>query len=254
MDCERVRILLDGYIDDELDLVNALEVEAHLDDCPDCSQKYAALKQIRSAISENRDGLYYATPRGLQKRIKSSLRGSQRVAPALPRWQWGWLAGAVLAVAVLIFGIGQARGWFVPSGSGQLAEEVQSAHVRSLMANHLTDVTSTDQHTVKPWFDGKLDFSPPVVDLAAQGFPLIGGRLDYLDGHPVAALVYRYNRHDINLFIWPSTGPDEGVQASTINGYNLFQWRQTGMAYWAASDLNASELHIFVGLIQKSVQ
>jgi anti-sigma factor RsiW len=254
MDCERVRILLDGYIDDELDLVNALDVEAHLKDCPACSQQYAELKGIRSAIYGNREALYYPAPPDLQKRIKSSLQGSQRASPALPHWQWGWLAAAVVAVAVLVAGVGLARGWFVQRGSDQLALEVQSAHVRSLMANHLTDVTSTDQHTVKPWFDGKLDFSPPVVDLAGQGFPLVGGRLDYLKGHPVAALVYRYNKHDINVFIWPSTNSAQGLQASTINGYNLFQWHQSGMDFWAASDLNASELHGFVGLLQKSIQ
>ena len=122
------------------------------------------------------------------------------------------------------------------------------------MANHLTDVTSTDQHTVKPWFDGKLDFSPPVEDLAAQGFPLVGGRLDYLEGHPVAALVYRHNKHDINLFIWPSTNQVQGLQVSAINGYNLYQWNQSGMEYWAASDLNAGELRTFVELLQQSIQ
>jgi anti-sigma factor RsiW len=134
----------------------------------------------------------------------------------------------------------------------RLAAEVQSAHVRSLMANHLTDITSTDQHTVKPWFNGKLDFSPPVEDLSPQGFPLIGGRLDYLDGHPVAALVYQRNKHDINLFIWPSTTGDEGLGFSTYNGYNVYHWTQSGMAYWAVSDLNPDELKGFVELVQKN--
>ncbi|MDD5369640.1 MAG: anti-sigma factor [Anaerolineaceae bacterium] len=254
MDCDRVRVLLDGYIDDELDLVNALEVDTHLKDCPACTQKFAELKAIRSAISGNRGALFFVAPPGLQKRIKTSLPGSKRVFPILPKWQWGWLAAAAFTIAVLVFGVGMARGWFAPGQNDLLAEEVQSAHVRSLMASHLTDVTSTNQHTVKPWFDGKLDFSPPVEDLAAQGFPLVGGRLDYLDGHPVAALVYRYNQHDINLFIWPSIKQVQGLHAATINGYNLYQWHQSGMEYWAASDLNAGELRSFIELVQKGVQ
>ncbi len=135
-----------------------------------------------------------------------------------------------------------------------LTQEVQVAHVRSLMANHLVDVASTDQHTVKPWFNGKLDFSPPVTDLAPQGFPLVGGRLEYLDGREVAALVYQRNKHYINLFIWPSQDQEAGLQRSDYNGYHLFHWTQSGMTFWAVSDVNPKDLVSFIQAYRKSTQ
>ena len=175
---------------------------------------------------------------------------SQRL-PKRMWWQFSWAwagVAAALAMAALVV-------WRLDPGVSRrsqnelLAQEVLSSHVRSLMANHLTDVPSSDQHTVKPWFNGKLDFSPPVKDLGAEGFPLVGGRLDYLDDRPVAALVYQRRKHFINLFIWPS---DSGSGQKTVmrQGYNLFQWTQSGMSYWAVSDLNSTELQDFVHLVQ----
>jgi anti-sigma factor RsiW len=132
-----------------------------------------------------------------------------------------------------------------------ITQEIISGHVRSLMADHLTDVASSDQHTVKPWFNGKLDFSPPVKDLSDHGFPLVGGRLDYLENRPVAALVYRHRKHFINLFIWPSAhGSDIGKKTLASDGYNLIHWEESGMVYWAVSDLNIGELQEFAQLIQ----
>ena len=141
-----------------------------------------------------------------------------------------------------------------PRVEDTLTRELISGHVRSLMANHLADVSSSDKHTVKPWFNGKLDFSPPVENLVEQGFPLVGGRLDYLDNRPVAALVYQRKKHFINVFIWPSTQSSEtGTKPVTLQGYRLFQWVRSGMTFWAVSDLEESELQEFVRLLQKQV-
>lgn len=166
------------------------------------------------------------------------------------RWSWqtaSALAAGLALVVVVVYRF--APGAPKVSPADLVAREVLASHVRSLMANHLTDVPSSDQHTVKPWFNGKLDFSPPVRDLSAQGFPLVGGRLDYLEGRPVAALVYQRRRHFINLFIWPSSA-DSGKQVVMQQGYNMHHWAESGMVYWAVSDLNNSELEEFVGLIR----
>lgn len=252
MDCREVQRLLPGYIDDELDLVTALELENHLPGCTECTRQYKELTGLRSLIGSS--SLFLPAPAGLEKRVRSSIRKANPAPPIWTRFNFQWIAAALALVVVAFIGGSLARGWFAPRQDGRLAEEVQSAHLRSLMASHLTDVASSDRHTVKPWFNGKLDFSPPVVDLAAQGFPLIGGRLDFLDGHPVAALVYRRSQHDINLFIWPSTDKAPEIGSSTKDGYNLYHWNESGMTFWAVSDLNPPELLDFVGLIQKNVQ
>lgn len=250
MDCDRVRHLLNGYVDGEIDLVNSLEIEEHLHGCAACSQQYQELIALHAFTSDA--ALFYPAPAGLERRIRSSLREENPVRQTRFGLSWRRIAPAAgLAVILLLFAAILGRSWLVPNQESAMAEEVQSAHVRSLMASHLTDVASSDQHTVKPWFNGRLDFSPPVADLAAQGFPLIGGRLDYINSQPVAALVYRRNKHYINLFIWPSTDQSKGVSTSTYNGYHLIHWSQSGMTYWAASDLEVKELQTFVQLVQK---
>jgi anti-sigma factor RsiW len=170
-----------------------------------------------------------------------------RVLPWRAAWSWAGAAAVVLLAALLGGVLGQILRQ--PAPSNLLAQEAIASHVRSLMASHLADVPSTDQHTVKPWFNGKLDFSPPVKDLASSGFPLTGGRLDYLDHRPVAALIYQRAKHIINLFVWPST-EESSVQSLTHQGYHVIHWADGGMTYWAVSDLNEKELGEFAALIR----
>lgn len=253
MNCDRVQLLLNGYIDDELDLVSALDIETHLQHCSACSRQYALLQSLHSVTSKR--SLYYQAPPRLEKQIRSSLGKTSPHLPALTAFSWGWLvlAGLMIVTLVLAWGFVQ-RTWLTPKQEISLVQQVQIAHVRSLMADHLFDIASSDQHTVKPWFNGKLDFSPPVVDLIQQGFPLVGGRLDYLDGQPVAALVYQRNKHYINVFIWPSNEAGIDLQTSTYNGYHLVHWAQSGMTLWAVSDLNSAELEIFIQSFRNATQ
>jgi anti-sigma factor RsiW len=249
VDCKNAQKLLDSYADRELDPVHSLEIENHLRECAACSERHESQQLLRSALSN--DALYFKAPADLQGKIQSSLRRSAR-AEAAPRVRvWRWLTAAVpvavAAIAILTV-VPFLRG---PSTDELLRREIVSSHVRSLMADHLADVASSDEHTVKPWFAGKLDFSPAVVDLKNQGFPLVGGRLDYIDNKPVAALVYQRQKHLINLFVWPS-GSETDAETKMISrqGYNLFYWSKAGMTYWAVSDLNTAELQEFASQIQ----
>ncbi len=238
MNCQHARLLIHGYVDGELDLVGSLEIERHVRGCAECAQVYQAQLALRSAIGAG--ALYHQAPAGLRRRVQASLRGASGSGwPRLPRWRWIGLAVALAVVALAAAWL--ARG-LLPGRDDRLADDVLASHVRALMADHLTDVASSDQHTVKPWFDGKLDFSPDVEDLASQGFPLVGGRLDYLDNRPVAALVYQRRRHFINLFIWPAAVADAAPRDLTRQGYNMVSWSQDGMVYWAVSDVSPDDL------------
>jgi anti-sigma factor RsiW len=259
LSCEEYNTLIHGYLDGELDLLSTLRLEAHLPECASCAQAYGSHRALRSAMSSGK--LNFKPPNELAERIHLSLHQAskaERVASlsvweALKpmRWRISWPSMSIAAAAVLVAMVAWRLGSVAsrPSPDDLLAQEVLSSHVRSLMANHLTDVPSSDRHTVKPWFDGKVDFSPPVKDLSGDGFPLVGGRLDYLEDRPVAALVYQRRKHFINLFVWPSA-EDSRLKTVMRQGYNLFHWTQSGMTYWAASDLNSTELQEFVRLVQ----
>jgi anti-sigma factor RsiW len=243
------RNLLHAYIDDELDLVRSMELEDHLAECSDCAQQVESFRALRSAVAVSE--LRYKAPDEFRSRLIQELERPER-PPIRERKTrsisfWNWIAAA----ACLLIAIG---GLLVYSGNRRdqtLARELVSDHVRSLMASHLTDVLTSDQHTVKPWFTGKLDFSPRVVDLTAQGFELVGGRLDYVDGHPAAAIVYQRRKHVINLFTWPATSGDESPHTTAQQGFNLIQWTQQGMYYCAVSDLNQQELGDFAELVRR---
>jgi anti-sigma factor RsiW len=251
VNCDELRTLMHGYADGELDLIHTLEVERHLKECSACS---AALQRIQSLQQALGDGtLYQGAPAGLRERIRSSLPRTFR-----PRLAFAHLALRSLAVAaslafaaIITWGIVHVGS--VPSAESMIEQEVVSAHVRSLLRGEkgLFDVASTDRHTVKPWFAGRVDFSPEVKDLKEEGFSLIGGRLDYLSGRKVAAIVYTRQKHFINLFAWATGGVDEPPVVLARQGYHLAHWTQDGLTYWAVSDLNEVELLRFAGLIRK---
>ena len=240
MRCDRAATILHGYFDNELDALGAAEFEHHLEQCSECADGLAALKSLRSSM--NRAQLYEKTPAALRKKVLADLHVARPVVIAPARTQWRWLA---VAAALLLFAY---AGWRVVSvfrGDNHetvLAAEVVDAHLRSLQPGHLTDVLSTDQHTVKPWFDGKLDFSPPVRDFAAQGFPLQGGRLDVVNGRTTAALVYGRRKHLVNVFIWLSSEPDAVPREGSTQGYQWLEWRAGGMEFCAVSDTAPADL------------
>ena len=235
--------LIEAYLDGELDLVRTVELERHLSECEVCAAALRRQRALRSSLSD----LSYEPPSGLENRVRGAVRqvsAQPKAGPkagALARRRWGAVAAAVPVIAALAWALVAIPR--APSDDELLGREVVSAHVRSLMADHLTDVASTDRHTVKPWFNGKLDFSPEVKDLATDGYPLVGGRLDYIAGRGVVALVYRRGNHPINVFIWPDPDArDGGDGESSLRGYNVIRWRRSGMRYWAVSDLNLPEL------------
>jgi anti-sigma factor RsiW len=271
MNCEEATKLMDGYLDSELDPITSQKIEQHLRECPKCDQAYKIHGSLIRVIGNATP--YYKAPAELREQIQSSLRdavgakdkggsgqpgqlsvprpqGERR--PLLSHVPWNWLAlAAAIMLGALITAVFLPR-MRPPNADQFLATQLIASHVRSLMANHLMDVPSSDQHTVKPWLDAKLDFAAPVADLSTQGFPLIGGRLDYLNNHSVAALVYQKRKHFINLFIWPTTPEDSTAQTMVEReGYHLVHWSDGDFTYWAVSDVTLSDLQNFKQLFEQ---
>jgi anti-sigma factor RsiW len=243
MNCQQANPLIDFYADGEMDAAGILELEKHIHDCPACALAWRNAEALKKSLKQ--DALYFPAPAELRRAIKAELRS--QVKPRESFWNLKWLTAATSSFATVCLALVLTLTITRPSAQQQLAREIVSSHVRSLMAEHALDVVSTDQHTVKPWFNGKLDFSPPVKDLKAQEFPLIGGRLDYISGRSVAALVFHRAKHVINLFIWPANADDsKPVPVTTIQGYNVIHWTNAGMTFWAVSDLNGKDLMGFV--------
>jgi len=246
MNCTDIHLLLHAYVDGELDLVRSLEVERHIKSCTSCAAKMDSLRSLHSTLQNSE--LAYRTPDSLRKKVKRMAGGEVRETRRSDlQWIWKWLAAGATAFAVVTLFLRPAG----ISEHDQLMAEAVGSHVRSLMQSHLTDVASSDQHTVKPWFDGKLDFAPDVKDFAEQGYPLIGGRLDYLGGHDVAALVYRRNKHVINVFVWPAKGEAMKSETEIRQGYVIINRDMNGMHYCVVSDLNEKELGDLVDMIGK---
>jgi anti-sigma factor (TIGR02949 family) len=244
MNCHDALAALHGYLDGELDLSATLEYEQHLRDCPACSKTLADQKTLRTAMKA--DALYYHAPENLRERVRLDLHGHGADFGARVRWK---LAAAACLVCGVGLGIVVTLFALSPSKQERLAQEVMSSHIRSLQVDRarLVDVRSSDRHEVKPWLTDKLDFSPPVTDLAKQRFDLIGGRLDYVDGRPVATLVYERRKHVINVFIWPDPAhEDSEPRHETRQGFHLIHWSGAGMTYWVVSDLTLTELQEFV--------
>jgi anti-sigma factor RsiW len=240
MNCEEASALLHALIDGELDAGHARDVEAHIATCPGCAAQIHEFQEFRNRMVPAR--LRHTAPLGLRRRIEGKLpvlaAGTSRRS-VIKGFAVGATASALAASGLLVMVMRT-------DDDRRILGEVVSAHLRSLQADHLTDVQSSDQHTVKPWFNGRLDVAPPVVDLTALGFSLLGGRLDYVDAKPVAAIVYRRRVHLINLFCAPAPGSSKRRAAmESLHGFNVRRWTENGLNLWAVSDINADELTEF---------
>jgi anti-sigma factor RsiW len=254
MTCEETHILLHALIDGELDAGHAREVEAHVASCPGCATRLRHYGGMREAMSA--PGMRYQAPDSLRGRIGAALPRTTLPAPRagapgrrslLRGFAMGSMVSTALAACLVLFVVHTQE-------DQRIVGDVVSAHLRSLQGDHLIDVVSTDQHTVKPWFNGRLGVAPPVIDLAPQGFTLIGGRLDYVDGRPVAAIVYKRRAHVINLFVSQTAGSAGGATLEKLQGFTVWSWARSDLSFRAVSDMNAEELQEFGDKLEAAVQ
>lgn len=251
MNCKDIDQFQHAFVDGELAPADMRAVAVHLASCPDCSTRIEQLTALRQTI---KTASRFAPPPGLYEKIAGLDMAEPPVVVAMPRrWlplKWGGMGASIAMAACLAF-LMITR----PNEQFLIQQELIGSHIRSLQADHLTDVISTDQHTVQPWFNGRLDIAPPVIDLAASGFALVGGRLDYIDQHTVAVLIYRHNAHVINLFIWPAPQGVLGTSTATVQqGYNMQRWQAGDLQFWAVSDVNPVKLAEFEKLYRARTQ
>ncbi|WP_223533856.1 MULTISPECIES: anti-sigma factor family protein [unclassified Pseudomonas] len=241
LDCTVCQTLIHGYLDKELDSATAANVSGHLAECVACARLHDQTKLLMAGVKQRAP--YYAAPASLTSRVFAPEPPSVGVVERWRKWFAPVFSATALALAVVLYVA-------TPGSEQPLMDEAVSSHVRSLMGEHLNDVVSSDRHTVKPWFTGKLDFSPPVFDYSAQGFPLLGGRLDYLQHQTTAALSYGRAMHIINVFILPTPETDKPRQSLTIRGFNVVSWQENHMRFVLVSDLEKSELEAFSQLLK----
>ena len=249
MSCEQAWPLLSAYFDRELDVAKSLEIEGHLRECERCTAVVRRYEALRGALSDA--ALVFAPPRDLEWRLRKAVRHEARPRSLSVLRPWRWAALPVAATLAIAFSWSVVAHRGGPSADDLMLAELVSGHVRSLQVDHLVDVATSDQHTVKPWFNGKVDFAPPVADFKESGFPLAGGRVDYIEGRPAAVLVYKRNQHTVNVFIWPA-GKEESValRHATYQGYHLVQWSGSGLTFWAVSDVNSTDIEHLANLFQ----
>jgi len=239
--CEDQELLLGGLVDGELDAANTALVEAHVARCESCREELERLQAVRTLLRGN--GVRHSAPDSLARRVSAMPELAPRAANdnRLSRWLAPGLVGAIAASLAMIT--------LLPPGSQSIIDqELVSSHVRSLQPGHLTDVQTTNQHIVKPWFNGRIDFAPPVPELADVGFPLAGGRLDSIGGKTVAAIVYHRRLHTVNLFVWPAK--DGGERSFVKDGFAVTEWSRNGLRFAAVSDIPAGELQQFHKLFE----
>lgn len=248
MTCREAGPLLHARLDNELDMAGAARIDLHLSACRACAAQYAALERLHEEITAA--DLAYAPGIALEQKLATRFLEEKK---SLSRfWNWNWLNPSVMtavaiSVVVLLLSVPRLR---IGGDTEAVGAEILDNHLRALQAVHQVDVPSSDQHTVKPWFQGKTDFSPPVPDLSEHGFILVGGRLEVIHQQPAAAIVYRYRQHVIDLYVSASAGGDSKTELRELGGYHLLHWMQDNMSYWAVSDVDPNDLMTFADLIR----
>jgi anti-sigma factor RsiW len=248
MTCREAGPLLHARLDNELDMAGSASIDLHLSECRACAAQYAALEKLHEEIAAS--DLSYAPGIALERKLAAQFLGEKK--PASRFWSWNWLnasvmAAAAIGVVVLILSVPMLR---IAGDTDAIGAEILDNHLRALQAVHQVDVPSSDQHTVKPWFQGKTSFSPPVPDLSEHDFILVGGRLEVIHQQPAAAIVYRRRQHVIDLYVSPSAGADSKTELRDLGGYHLLHWTQDNMSYWAVSDVDPTDLRTFADLIR----